>query len=70
MEGDIMDFEIENEPTLDESYPIIVRHLSKHEEEYIFQFAVNLKEMKQLNRLLNKKIKEIEKEKEQFKPRR
>jgi len=59
-----MDFEADNDTTLDESVPIIVRYLSKKEgrydeEEYIFQFALNKKEIKQLQGELKKALKVI-----------
>ena len=57
-----LDFEIESEPTLDGSYPIIVTSLCSngikkcYGEEYAFQFAVNKKEATQLFKELKKRF--------------
>jgi hypothetical protein len=40
-----LQFECETEPTLDGSYPIIVRSITKTHEEYVFQFACNREEL-------------------------
>ena len=56
-----MYFRIEYEPTMDDSIPIIVSHLSNEHEEYIFQFACNKKELKQLISECKKGLKQLEK---------
>jgi uncharacterized protein YeeX (DUF496 family) len=62
-----MNFEIETTPTLDDSYPVIVRTLTKDDEEYVFQFACNKKELLQLRREINKTLKMIKDEEEDMK---
>ena len=54
-----MNFSAEREMTLDNSVPIIIRHLSESAEEYIFQFALNEKEILQLQKELRKALKTI-----------
>jgi hypothetical protein len=55
-----MKFEAKSDTTLDNSIPIIVWHKSKNTEEYIFQFALNKKEILQLQKELKKALKIIE----------
>lgn len=55
-----MKFEAQNDATLDNSIPIIVWHRSKNTEEYVFQFALNKKEILQLQKELKKALKIIE----------
>jgi len=57
-----MNFEAENTATLDHSVPIIVR---SNNDEYIFQFALNKKEIKRLQRELKVALKVINMEGEQ-----
>jgi hypothetical protein len=53
-------FDAKNDVTLDNSVPIIVWHRNKNTEEYIFQFALNKKEILQLQKELKKALKIIE----------
>ena len=62
-----MYFEAETSTTLDDSVPIIVRHLSKEdgrydEEEYIFQFALNKEEILDLQKELKHALKILRQE--------
>jgi len=54
-----MNFEADKNKTLDNSVPIIVRSLGKNHEEYIFQFALNKKEILQLQKELKIALKLI-----------
>jgi hypothetical protein len=54
-------FEIELETTLDGSYPIIVRSVTPDHEEYVFQFACNIEELKDLQAEVKKGIAEYNK---------
>ena len=62
-----MNFECDKYPTLDGSYPIIVRSLGKEHEEYCFQFAVNKKEIRQLMVELNKALRQLLAEESRYK---
>jgi hypothetical protein len=56
-------FELETEPTLDGSYPIIVRCMgAEGMEEYAFQFACNIVELKDLLAEVKKGIADYRKE--------
>ena len=51
-------FECSDEPTLDGSFPIVVRSTDgKNHEEYVFQFACNIEELQDLKRETEKGIK-------------
>lgn len=55
-----MHFYANKEPTLDESVPIFVYSRKRHFEEYVFQFALNKKEIKRLQQELNRALKVLE----------
>lgn len=52
-------FELSTETTLDGSYPIVVRCDSIEAEEYAFQFACNIEELKDLRAEANKGIRDF-----------
>jgi hypothetical protein len=52
-----LSFEIEKEPTLDSSYPVIVRSVKGDcDEEYVFQFACNVDELQDLQQQIKEAI--------------
>jgi hypothetical protein len=60
----MLNFDVELEPTLDESYPVIVYSIKGYNEEYVFQFACNKKELYNLKNAIEEALAHIKRNKE------
>jgi hypothetical protein len=58
----VLDFEADDDLTLDNSVHIIVRSMGKNHEEYVYQFAVNKEEIINLREALKEGLKLINQE--------